>query len=149
MAAVWSGRRRGRVREERLPAVTSQAQPGNVSALRHGATSQRQIRPVARALRRRFLRQNRLRAGDLSGIQRGYLDSWAQCQAKVELIDRYLDQRGLIREDGELQPVMKLYVSLVNSARLSLGKLEASMLQRERGGKLADFVDAEYEELPE
>jgi hypothetical protein len=50
--------------------------------------------------------------------------------AKVDLIDRYVDEQGLIREGGEPQPVLRLYVALQNSARLALTRLEAHLTER-------------------
>ncbi len=40
--------------------------------------------------------------------------------AKVELADRWLSEHGLLKADGEPQPVLKVYSTWVNSARLSL-----------------------------
>ena len=40
------------------------------------------------------------------------------------MADAYIEEHGRWRADGEPQPVMRLYVSLVNSARLCLGRLE-------------------------
>jgi hypothetical protein len=79
-------------------------EPRNQAALRHGAFSERQIRPRAANHRRRILRQLRLRAGDLDPIGRGYLDQYVRLQSKLELIDRYVEEHGLLRDDGEPQP---------------------------------------------
>ena len=108
--------------------------PGHTLSLKHGATSERQIRPLARAHRRRVLRQMRLRAGDVDPIGRAHLDAYVRLQAKVDLIDRYVEEHGMILPDGEPQPVMRLYVSLQNSARLALQRLE----QHLRDGVLVD-----------
>jgi hypothetical protein len=70
------------------------------------------------------LRQLRLSPRDLDAIGRGYLDAYVTLRAKVDAIDAYVDEHGLIRPDGEPQPVLKLYVSLQNSARLALARLE-------------------------
>lgn len=71
------------------------------------------------------MRQLRLRSGDLDPIGKGYLEAYVQLRAKIDLIDGYVAANGLLREDGEPQPALKLYVSLQNSARLALGRLEA------------------------
>jgi hypothetical protein len=102
----------------------SGAQPGNVLALKHGVSSERQIRPVAASHRRRVLRQLRLRAGDIDPIGKAYLDSYVRLAAKIDLADLYVEKYGMIRPDGEPQPVMRLYVALQNSARLALARLE-------------------------
>ncbi len=96
---------------------------GNLVALRSGATSERQIRPVARAHRRRFLRQTGLRASDLDPIGRAHLELCVRSTAKLALIDAYIDEHGLIREDGSLQPCVRIYPTLLNSARSSLRAL--------------------------
>jgi hypothetical protein len=91
---------------------------------RHGSTSEALVGPKARNHRRRVLRQLRLRARDLDGVGRGYLDLYSRLSAQLGLIDDYLAANGLIRGDGSPQPVLAYYVALTNSARLSLAKLE-------------------------
>jgi hypothetical protein len=72
VAAMVPGRR-GRVTETVLESVHGDGcactrcqgfQLGNTLSLHHGATSERQIRPLARNPRRRVLRQIGIRAGD-------------------------------------------------------------------------------------
>lgn len=108
-------------------------QPGNEMGLRHGALSERQIRPVARNHRRRVLRQIGLSPRDLDPIGKAHLDLYVRLMAKVELIDVYVGEHGLIRDGGEPQPAMRLYVSLANSARLALGRLEDHLRSRRLG----------------
>lgn len=128
-------------------AASSQSRPGNVSALRHGAFSERQIRPVAARHRRNVLRQLQLHVRDLDPIGKGYLDSYIRLRAKLEAIDLYVDEHGLIREDGEPQPVLRLYVSLQNSARLALQRLEQHLGSRvELDGPLA-IIESEGRRL--
>ena len=115
---------------ERSLANLRPTERGNVLALKHGASSEAQIRPVARNHKRRVLRQIGLRAADLDPLGRGYLDTYVRVQAKIEAIDAYVADHGLIRADGEPQPVMRLYVSLCNSARLALSRLEAHVQAR-------------------
>jgi hypothetical protein len=76
----------------------------NAAALRHGSHSPAQIGPVARAQRRRFLRQAGLRAADLDGLGLALLDNWARAQAKVELLDRYFAAAGFLDAAGEPRP---------------------------------------------
>jgi hypothetical protein len=47
--------------------------------------------------------------------------------AKLDLIDGYCIEHGLLRLDGEPQPALRLYVSIANSARLALVRLEQRM----------------------
>ena len=106
-------------------------EPGNELSVRHGASSERRIAPVARAHRRRVLRQLRLRASDLDPLARGYLDLYARTLAKVELLDAYFAEHGLLTASGEPQGGARFYVSLVNSARLALSRLEAHLASRD------------------
>src|SRR5262249_39779234 len=103
---------------------------GNANATLHGATSEFRIRPLARNHRRRVLRQLRLSPRDLDPIGRGYLDAYVRLVAKIDLVDRYLAEVGLIREGGEPEPVLRFYVGLQNSARLALQRLEAHLVAR-------------------
>lgn len=107
-------------------------EPGNTAAMRHGAASERQIRPIAANHRRRVLRQLRLRAGDLDSIARGYLDLYCRTSAKIELLDRYFDEKGLLDGRGNPRGATKFYTSLVNSSRLALKALEGHLRERQR-----------------
>jgi len=117
-------------------------------ALKHGVSSETQIRPAARNHRRRVLRQLRLRSADLDPIGRGFLDGYCRTQAKIEAIDAFVAVNGLIRPDGEPQPVMRLYVSLCNSARLSLQRLEGHLGAR-TSDPLGDYLSQAYGEVEE
>lgn len=83
---------------------------------RHGAYSAPQIKAKARAHRRRFLRQAGLKASELDAIAGAYLEGWAHARARVDLFD--LEERE--REPAE-------YFAALNSARLSMAKLEARL----------------------
>jgi hypothetical protein len=113
----------------------------------HGATSEAQVRPLARNHRRRVMRQIGLRAADVDPIGRAHLESYVRLAAKVDLIDRYIEEHGMILPSGEPQPVMRLYVSLQNAARLALQRLEAHL----RDGVLVDeplaIIEAEGRRL--
>ena len=104
---------------------------GNANAASHGASSERHIRTRAARLRRNVLRQLRLRVADLDPIGRQYLDQVVRLRTRVEFVDEYLDAHGMIREDGEVEPVTKLYTSLHNSLRLATARLDDHL--RERG----------------
>lgn len=114
--------------------------PGNTLALVHGARSERTVNKVATTQKRRLLRQVGLRAGDLDGIALGYLDSWARAQAKVELLDQYADRVGWLNEDGEPMPGAKHYFTALNSARLSLARLEGHLKERPVRSPLDDYL---------
>jgi len=118
---------------------------GNTNALRHGATSEAQIVPIARAQKRRLLRQIGLAAGDLDGVGRALLDNWARAQGKVELLDRYFAAHGFLDEGGDPQPATRLYFVAVNSARLAVVRLNEHLRasKRDHASVLADYLSAE------
>jgi hypothetical protein len=106
-------------------------QPGNDDAALHGATSERQIRPVARNHRRRVLRQIGLSPRDLDAVGKAHLEHYTRTTSKIVLIDRWLDEHGVLRDDGTPQPCMRLYVQLMNTARTSLKALEEHLRKRQ------------------
>lgn len=118
-----------------VPAFEGQRPPfekGNTLQETHGVGIEARVVPLARNHRRRVLRQIGLRASEVDPIGRAHLDAFTRSHSKIELIDRWVEEHGLIRADGSLQPCMSLYVSLTNSARSSLKALEAHL--RARGG---------------
>ena len=60
------------------------------------------------------------------------MDSYCRLVAKIDLIDKYVAEHGLIKADGNPQPVLALYVSLANSARLALTRLEDHLRKTKR-----------------
>jgi hypothetical protein len=69
----------------------------------------------------------RLRASDLNPTGRALLEHYVRLTSKVVLIDNYLDEVGVLDEQGQPQPCMKLYVQLHRTALSALGKLEAHL----------------------
>lgn len=106
----------------------------------HGARSEAQIAPRARNAKRRLLRQIGMRAADLDPIALGLLDAWSSCASKRRALDAYMEERGLLKnpETGEQWPFLAFYVSLVNSERLTLGKLAGYL--EDRGDREASRV---------
>lgn len=102
---------------------------GNVLALRHGARTEARIRPVARAQRRRLLRQIGLRASDLDGLGRALLANWSRAAAALSLMDDYTAEEGWLDGDGNPPGFAKLYVSMLNAERHALRALEAHLRQ--------------------
>jgi hypothetical protein len=106
---------------------------GNRNASKHdgyGSTRNDEIRRRAGNEKRRLLDRLGLRQRDLDPIGLAYLDHYATLRARLDAIDAYLDEHGLIRPDGEPQPVLRLYAALTNSARLGLAKLEGHLRER-------------------
>jgi hypothetical protein len=104
---------------------------GNTAALVHGATSERTVAPLARNYRRRMLRRLRLSPGDLDSVGKGYLDLYCRTAAKLDLLDAYFAEHGLLKEDGDPQPATRLYVQLVTATRTSLVRLEDHLRSRD------------------
>jgi hypothetical protein len=70
-----------------------------------------------------------LRASEVDPIGRAYLTFLCRDLAKLDLIDKYVETHGLLREDGTPQPCMKLYTALSSSATRHLTRLEAHLRQ--------------------
>jgi hypothetical protein len=104
---------------------------GNANAVRHGATSEGRIRPIAARRKRTFLRRNGLLVRDLDPVARSRVEQWARLSAQVELLDAYFGEHGLLRGDGQPQAATAFYVSLCNSLRLATDKLEAHVKARQ------------------
>jgi hypothetical protein len=115
------------------PLTPAQLAQRQAAPATHGANSDARIRPVARAQKRRLLRQIGLSASQLDGIALAYLDAWARGAAKVELIDRWIAEHGLIDDEGNVPGCMAMYVSLLNSCRLSAGKFADHLKARDVG----------------
>lgn len=122
-----SGRHRSRANLRAAPPF----EPGNEAALKHGARSDKRVSPRAATHKRRVLRQIGLRASDLDGIALGYLDGFSRAQAKIELLDAYADEHGFIDRRGKPRGFVAVYVSLLNTARLALSKLDEHLKKRD------------------
>ena len=123
------------------PAVIEQR---SRASLKHGGQSERQNRPVARAQKRRLMRQLGMKIGDLDGVANGLLDNWSRAQAKVTIMDEHFAVHGFIK-DGEPVPATKIYFVALNSARLALTRFGEHMkTRRPSSDELNDYIDAEY-----
>jgi hypothetical protein len=117
----------------------------------HGVANSTEIARRARNVRRRILYQLRLSPADLDQVGRGYLALYCRLCAKIEIADAYIEEHGLLRADGEPPPVLKLYVSLVNSARNTLAKLEAHVAAAKREDPMAAaqaWLEGDAQEAP-
>jgi hypothetical protein len=127
------------------PITTAVVQQRTEAATRHGATSKSRIRAVARAHKRRFLRQSGLRIADLDGIALGLIENWARAESKVSILDEFYAERGLVH-GGEVDPSLRTYFTGVNSARAALSKLADYLKDSDasRGETLEAYVEATY-----
>lgn len=106
------------------------AEPGNQLAVTHGATSPVQIGREAANQKRRILRQIGLRKSDLDALGRALLANWSRAAAALQLMDAFAAEHGWLDDDGNPRGFAKLYVSMLNSERLALGKLEGHLRAR-------------------
>jgi hypothetical protein len=119
--------------------TSAQLRQRREAPLRHGGYSADQIKRRARAHRRRFVRQAGLKLSGLDAVAGAYLDAWARALARVDLFDL---------EEREREP--REYFAALNSARLSMGKLESRLrelgLDRRGDGRqgLKEYVTREY-----
>lgn len=116
------------------------------AAFKHGLRSERKIRPLARNKKRAFLRRNRLLASALDGPTLAHLNRWARLEAMADLASRFLDERGLMREDGEVEPLVRFVISVENSGRLAMRELQASLRAHGQGDEtsLEDYLRERY-----
>jgi hypothetical protein len=103
---------------------------GNSDAVTHGAHSERVVRPLATVQKRRFLRQNGLRKADVDGIGLALLDAWARAQAKVELLDLWYADHGVLDSEGKPQPSLAIYFTALAAATKTLARLHDHLRQR-------------------
>ena len=111
----------------------------------HGVRSEGKVRNVARAQKRVILRHLGVRARDLDAVSAVYVDVLARSLAKAVMLDSYYAERGIVRPDGQGEPTLAVYMSALNQARLTAGKLAEHMARLGvSGDDLADYIDAEY-----
>jgi hypothetical protein len=131
MTRVTSTRRSADLQERGTTAGHANARPGNSNAVSHGAHSERRVKPLATVQKRRFLRQNGLRKADVDGVGLALLDAWARAQAKVELLDAFFADRGIVDpEDGRPAPALAVYFTALNAATKALGRLDDHLKAR-------------------
>jgi hypothetical protein len=107
--------------------------------------SEYQIAPVARAQKKRLLRQLGLKAGDLDGIANALLDNWARAHAKAVLMDDFFQARGFVTAEGELSGPAKIYFTALNTSRLALVRLSEHMRATSpKRELLADYIVEAY-----
>ena len=115
-----------------------------VAATVHGAKSEHQIRSVARAHKRRLMRQMGMRICDLDGITLAYLDGWARAWAKVTLLDEHFAEHGLIAPGGT-DALLRVYFTALNTSRLQLQRLSEHLARHGTGTEdLDDYIDQAY-----
>jgi hypothetical protein len=92
---------------------------GNAVSLKHGAYSRREVDPLAADLTAAVLAERPALAPYASAVR-----SWADLEARAELVRGWLDQHGTLDEGGRPQPATHLLVRLeaaLMKARAQLG----------------------------
>jgi hypothetical protein len=110
--------------------------------------TERRIRPIARNQKRALLRKLNVRASELDPFSAVHVDLLARSLSKIQLIDEFYAVRGqVVDADGQPEPSLPIYVSLLNSARLTAAKLSEHLNRKGRPAtSLQDYIDARYSE---
>jgi len=90
-------------------------EPGNVTALKHGAHSPRQLRPIAEAIAAQHRAEARWTATPAFATA---VESFAWAQAQAVVLRAYLDEHGMLDDAGQPRPAAAL-----------LGKVEGRLLR--------------------
>lgn len=99
---------------------------------RHGAYSSRVTDPVALRL------VGELEAASpewLAEVDRASVDAWSRAEARVEVLSAWLDEHGLLCEDGKVRPAADLLVRLERLAADARSRLGLDPLARARLGR--------------
>jgi hypothetical protein len=92
--------------------------------MRHGARSEAVVRRQAGYIKQSVLQPLGIRQAELSAVARRYLDLYARCLAKVQLMDAWVEQHGWVDEAGNLPGFSATYFAALNAARLALREFE-------------------------
>jgi hypothetical protein len=108
--------------------------------------SERQIRPVARNQKRALLRKLNVRASELDPFAAVHVDLLARSLGRIVLLDEDYARRGqVVDAQGQPAPSLPIYVSLLNSARLTATKLAEHMNRKGTPAvSLRDYIDERY-----
>jgi hypothetical protein len=90
-----------------------QAEPGNTLAVKHGATSPRQVEPLAAELVATTLAAAPFLA---EPSFQPAVQAWARAEARCALLATYFDEHGLLDAQGNPRPATKLMTSLESLA---------------------------------
>lgn len=125
------------------PAVIEQRRN---AATRHGLRSEYKLRATAKNQKRTLLRKLGVRASDLDAVSAVYVDVMARGLSKVQLLDTYYAEHGIVREDGQGEPTLSVYLSALNVVRLTAARLSEHLVQQ--GGfpteSLESYIEGNY-----
>src|SRR5262245_50013883 len=111
------------------PAVRRQRREARLS---HGAQSMAHLSPLVVSMKKSLLARMGLRQRDLSWAGRELLDIYCCSRAKVTAIDEWLTVNPLIDASGNVAPVMKVYISALNTSVRTLEALRSVLASMAR-----------------
>lgn len=98
----------------------SDFEPGNTAAEKHGAWSERRWRPLADQLIREALEHAPWLTRPAFRLA---VAAWARAEAQASLVDAWLDEHGLLTDDGTPRPANALADRLHGRAQALRGQL--------------------------
>ena len=122
-------------------------EPNNEIALKHGAFSETKIAPVAKQVVTQAIETVAWLEAPEYGAA---LNAWARAEARCELLSVYLDQHGLLDDEGHPRPATKLMLSLERHAaecrgRLGLDPIARAKLEQAMSTTARNAVDVQAE----
>lgn len=100
-------------------------EPGHAAALRHGATSPRVVQPIAERLAGELADSAPWTAG---ASHRATVSAWSWAEAQASVLRSYLDEHGVLDEEGEPRPAAALLDKVEKRATNLRGELGLSPL---------------------
>jgi hypothetical protein len=123
-------------------------EPGNLAALKHGARSPRVLRPIADRL---AVGLAQVAPWTSAASFAGATASWSWAEAQAQVLGAYLDEHGLVDDDGQPRPAAGMLERVegrlaglrgqLGLTPLALGKLLATLSQVD-GDKGAEGLEA-------
>jgi hypothetical protein len=123
-------------------------QPGHTLTLKHGATSSRVLQPLADQLAAGL---GEVAPWTSAGAFAGSVASWAHAEAQAYVLRQYLDEHGLVDDEGQPRPAAGLLERVetrltnlraqLGLTPLALGKLLATLSQVD-GDRGAEGLEA-------
>lgn len=112
----------------------------NTAAMKHGAKSERMIRPIAEALVEQLLEQARAPQSPTAYLAEvsysAAVWAWARCEARVALLVRWLEEQGGdLTEEGEVRPAAEMLRKYEAQGERLRARLGLDPLARARLGK--------------
>jgi phage terminase small subunit len=104
------------------------------NAITHAAYSKADLVPLTQKRRREIVRLIRGELNLICNSDKLMVELLARNLAKVELMDRWFDEHGLMDKENEIQPLLKVYWLAVNSSTRMLDQLGLTPASRLRMG---------------